>query len=621
LALKYDCDLHRYQPANLDALSSRLNSEHARDIKQTVIRESLTLVRNNHNQIPFLESYLSYGSLSIGSKTLTDFQLMLDKYDKMPRHFVEHKISAAETEKLVKNLGQKDVVLISLHDMSKYESKDFGLDVSALRLIQQLSEKTKVVLTIFGSPYSLAFFDHIDHVLMAYNDDDDTQRLAAQALFGAVSLKGRLPITATQLSSFGTGIDTKEHFRIGWGSPSQVGMDSDSLREIDHIMHDIMRRKAAPGAQILVARKGSIIFEKAYGYHTYQKKKPVQMDQLYDLASVTKVTAATMAVMKLFEQGKLDLDTPIEIYLPELQGSNKGKLILRDIMAHHAGLKPWIPFYQNTLNEKTKRPDPAYYKPTSSDEFGVPVTDGMFLRSDYPDSIWHAIVESDLRERRDYRYSDLGFYVVARIVENLSGQPFTDFLVDQFYGPLNMRKTTFNPLEKFDRSEIVPTEKDNYFRFTTVQGEVHDMGAAMLEGISGHAGLFSNAEDLIKLYQMLLNKGHYGGKQYLKPETIRMFTTRHARSTRRATGFDMKELKENVPCNIAEESSDLTFGHYGFTGTAVWVDPVEELIFIFLSNRTYPSMKNNLLFKENYRSEIQSAIYRSIIKKSELSQS
>ncbi len=621
LALKYDSGLHHYRPASLDALASRLNNEQAQDIKQALIRQSLTLVRNNHAQIPFLESYHSYGSLSIGTNTLTDFQLMLDKYDKMPRYFIDHKITAEESKKLVANLARKDVVLISLHDMSKYASKDFGLDVSALRLIQQLSEKTKVVLTVFGSPYSLAFFDHIDHVLMAYNDDEETQRLAAQALFGAVALKGRLPITATALSSFGTGIDTKEHFRIGWGSPAQVGMNSDSLREIDHIMHEIMQRKAAPGAQILVAKKGSIIFEKAYGYHTYAKKKPVQMGQLYDLASVTKITAATLAVMKLYEEGKIDLDTPIDQYLPELKNSNKGKLILRDIMAHHAGLKPWIPFYQYTLDEKTKRPDPDYYKPTSSAEYEVAVTEGMFLRSDYPDSIWHAIIESDLRERRDYRYSDLGFYIIAKVVEEISEQPFSEYLVDHFYGPLNMRKTTFNPLENFERSEIVPTEKDNYFRFTTVHGEVHDMGAAMLNGISGHAGLFSNAEDLAKLYQMLLNKGHYGGRQFLKPETIKTFTTRHPRSTRRALGYDMKELKEKASCNIAEECSSLTFGHYGFTGTAVWVDPTEELIFIFLSNRTYPSMKNNLLFKDNYRSKIQSAIYKSIIRKSDPSQS
>ncbi|MBX2814879.1 MAG: serine hydrolase [Saprospiraceae bacterium] len=621
LSMKHDVGLHAYTPLSNANLYQRLNSPEAISLKSELIRNSLTLVRNSRNLVPARHAYRSFGALAIGSKRLTHFQLMLDKYEKMPRYYAPHQISAKESQRLLTNLARKDVVLISIHDMSKYSSKNFGLDQTTLDLIDSLASRTEVVLSIFGSPYSLKHFDHIEHVLVAYNDQIETQRLAAQALFGAVALRGRLPVTASPRSTFGTGIDTKEYFRIGYATPEEVGMSADSLREVDRLMHEIMRRKASPGGHVLVAKEGKIVFNKSYGYHTYERKRPVQSHHLFDLASVTKITAATMAVMKLFDEGKLKLDVPIATYLPELQGTNKAGMILQDIMSHHAGLMPWIPFYKNTLDPQTNKPADAYYKPNASQDFNVPVSEDLYLRSDYPDTIWHAIVDSELRTRRDYRYSDLGFYIIARIVERVSGQPIDAYLQEHFYGPLNMRSTCYNPIDRFDAKDIVPTEKDNYFRYRTIQGEVHDMGAAMLEGISGHAGLFSNAEDLVKIYQMMLNRGFYGGRQYLSSSTIDSFTTRHKRSTRRAVGFDMKELRKSKPCNISEECSNLTFGHYGFTGTGVWIDPAQDLIFIFLSNRTFPSMKNNLLHKEDYRSKVQSAVYRAIVDKSPFTQS
>ncbi|MCB0688720.1 MAG: serine hydrolase, partial [Saprospiraceae bacterium] len=273
----------------------------------------------------------------------------------------------------------------------------------------------------------------------------------------------------------------------------------------------------------------------------------------------------------------------------------------------------WIPFYKATLASETQRPSPDYYAEENSDQYNIKVMDHMFLRSDYPDTMWQMIVDSDLRPNKSYRYSDLGFYIIARVVQRISGMSLDDFVRQEFYDPLSMSRTTFNPLQKIRKEEIVPTEKDDYFRFTSLQGYVHDMGAAMLNGVSGHAGLFSNCGDLVKIYDMLLNQGYYGGKQYLKESTVKTFTKRHLGSSRRGIGFDMKELQPNSHLNVCPFASDAVYGHSGFTGTCVWVDPEYKLIYIFLSNRTYPTMTNNLLSKEDYRTKIQEAIYRAFL--------
>ncbi|MDH3648715.1 MAG: serine hydrolase [Saprospiraceae bacterium] len=621
LRAKYALELTKYQPLRTIGLRNRLNSPEGLSLKYELIENALTLVRNPQELLPIMEGVGDLASLSIGAGSLSPFQLMLSEYEKMPRYVAQHQISTSEIERLIKELQKKDLVIISLHEMHKLAQKSFGLHASGLDLIRRLNEKTKVVLVIFGNPYSLTHFDHIDHVVMAYNDDRLTQNLAAQSIFGAIGLKGRLPVTASAKSRFGTGVDTRASFRIGFSVPERMGMQMDSLREVDRIIHEIMRKRAAPGAQLLVAKDGMVVYKKEYGYHTYGKKKPVLQEHLYDLASITKVASATLAMMKLYDEGKIDLNASIAKYVPELRNTNKAGMRLIDVMAHRAGLLPWIPFYKETLSTVSHRPSSKYYQKEVSKSFNVYVADSLFLRTDYPDSIWQAIIDSDLRTRRNYRYSDLGFYIIARIVTALTGESLDDFVTREFYQPLGMRNTGYNPLKRFKKEHIVPTEKDKYFRYTLLQGQVHDMGAAMLNGVSGHAGLFSNSGDLVKLFQMLLNNGYYGGKQYLKEETIRRFTTRHPRSTRRGIGFDMKEQNGKTPCNISSMASDGTFGHYGFTGTCVWADPEHKLVYIFLSNRTYPSMKNNLLFKEDYRSKIQTAIYRSFLPSMEDSQS
>ncbi|NND05263.1 MAG: serine hydrolase [Saprospiraceae bacterium] len=613
LRAKYRMDLHNYRPVSEYGVKLDLNNAHALSLKHTLIENALTLARDKHDLVPMLDHAQKVASLSIGSQGLSHFQVMINEYEEIPRHLAPHDIDPVMKTELLHRLSSYDQVIVSLHNMSQYAKNDFGLKQSAIDCINALNKQTKVILVVFGNPYSLKYFDAVGTIAVCYDNDRLTQNLAAQALFGATGFKGRLPVTATEKSAFGMGIDTKSNQRIGYSVPARVGMQMDSIKQIDRIIHELINRKAAPGAQLLIAKSGKVVYQKEYGYHTYLKDRPVQRHHVYDLASVTKVTAATMAIMKLYEEGKVQLDQPIARYIPELEGTNKAKMTLEQIMSHQAGLKPWIPFYRNTLSASTGKPAGPYYDSSPSDGYAVKVTNDLYLRSDYPDSIWHYIIESDVNPPGRYRYSDLGFYMIAKIIENVSGMPIDQYVRKYFYDPLHMSNTTYRPLERIKRQDIVPSEKDSYFRHADVRGFVHDMGAAMLSGVSGHAGLFSNSQDLVKLHQMLLNDGFYGGRRYLKAETIRRFAQRPKHVTRRGIGFDMKELSEHRKCNVSKYASDATFGHYGFTGTCIWVDPTYDLIYIFLSNRTYPSMQNNLLNKDNYRSRIQEAVYKSFL--------
>ena len=318
--------------------------------------------------------------------------------------------------------------------------------------------------------------------------------------------------------------------------------------------------------------------------------------------------------MHLYDNKKINLYDPIKKYLPELDTTNKGGLILEDILAHHSGLPGWIAFYENTLEPESKslKRIQEYYKTTETDGYSLKVANNLYLRDDWQDSIYNMIYECDLRDSRDYRYSDLGFYIFHKLIQKLSNKKLDSFTEEVFYKPLGLNCTTFNPLDKISKDKIPPTEKDDYFRGQVVQGYVHDMGAAMLGGVSGHAGLFSNSKELAELMQMLLNGGHYAGKRFFSAKTVDKFTERYYKSTRRGLGFDMKELDEDKKPNMAEEASSQTFGHLGFTGIAVFADPKYDLIYVFLSNRTYPTMKNYKFAKNNYRSKVQSVFYKAM---------
>lgn len=604
------------QYVSLNNLRADLNRPEAMVLKKKLIENALTLVRNDDGIVPFVDvADTRYASVALGATAKTPFQNTLEKYADFAHFQAPMNINSDRRKALLYSLQNKDVVIVSLHDMSSYARKDFGISASQKQFIRELREQTTVILTVFGSPYSLKYFDDVENILVAYDEDEMTQETAAQGLFGVFGFNGRLPVTASERSLYNTGLQTGSLMRMGYGIPAEVNMNADSLNQnIDELMRQAIAERATPGGVVLVAKDGKIIFEKAYGYHTYDKKQRVSTGDLYDLASITKVAATTLGVMKLQDAGIIDVSDKASKHLNDLQATNKRDMEIADIMTHQAGMAAWIPFYTETMTKSRRnpQPQPEWYSRFRKEPYSVPVTDKLFMKYSYVDTVWNKIYDSKLRSSTKYKYSDLGFYLMARLTERRTGSTIDSYVRNTFYRPLGLKTLTYNPTDRFPKSLIPPTEKDNYFRRQTVHGNVHDMGAAMLGGVAGHAGLFGKAEDLAILFQMLLNKGYYGGTRYFEPSTVDLFTSRCDGCTRRGIGFDMKQLDSRYSLNMGDLAGNNTFGHLGFTGTAVWADPDEKLIFIFLSNRTYPSMNNYKLNKRNYRPRIQNAVYEAI---------
>ncbi len=612
LAAKYRLGLAQYQPVSTYNIREELNSYTAKNLKRALTESALTLVRNEQSLLPIQQIETGkYASISMGTGGRTAFQEYLNKYVYMPTYSIGNTVSDARKAELMGTLKGKTVI-VSLHDMKNKAEQQFGLSKSQIDFVNELTHQANVILVVFGNPYSLRYFDEVSTLIEAYNEDPITQELTAQAIFGAIGFKGMLPITASPRSKFGMGDLTSITGRIRYDLPERVGLRQDVLDRIDAIAQEAISTHATPGCQILVMKDGAVVFQKGYGTHTYEAGSPATTtDDIFDLASITKICATTLSVMKLVEEGRVNLDAPLSDYVPYLKGTNKEYLKIRDIMAHHAGLTPWIPFYKTTMTFDGREtcPSPDIYSFVCNDEYCLPVCNGLYMKKSYADIIKKAIADSDLRPNTNYKYSDLGFIMLADLIKNVTGKTLDEYAAETFYRPLGMGRTQFNPWETIPDSLFVPTEDDKYFRMKPVTGYVHDMGAAMLGGVSGHAGLFSTSTDLAILAQMWLNGGEYAGTRYLQPETIKQFTTRYPRSTRRGIGFDMRELSGSESANVSNKCSSNTYGHTGFTGNCIWIDPDSKLVFIFLSNRTFPSMENNRLINGDYRPRIQSVVY------------
>jgi beta-N-acetylhexosaminidase len=468
---------------------------------------------------------------------------------------------------------------------------------------------------VFGSPYSLKFFENIDHILMAYEDQPVVEDITAQGLMGVFGFSGKLPVTASNIFPLHMGFTTPSLKRLGFSVPERVGMCSDSLEIIQTMVDYMIKEHAAPGCEILIAKDGRIVYEKSFGYQTYEPSQPVYMNDLYDIASVTKVAATTPIVMRLYKEGKIDIHKTLGDYLPWLRGSNKEKMVIERVMAHHAGLQSWIPFYEKTVrayDDGSYEMEPEIYCDMPSLQYCVPVATDMYLDNDYIEQIHRQIYVSPLNADGTYVYSDLGFIMLAEIIKNETGVSIDKYVDSVFYQPLGLRRIGYHPLSRFTPDEIVPSEIDTYFRCQELRGYVHDMGCAMMGGVSGHAGIFTDAEDLAVMFQMYMNGGSYGGRDYIDPDILKLFTTRYQNSTRRGLGFDMKELDPEKKVLTSQLASDATYGHTGFTGTCVWNDPVNQLTYIFLSNRTYPTMRNDGLKNLGIREHIHSRAYKAI---------
>lgn len=616
LKAKYELKLTgKPQIKNVSRISADvLKDQRALTLKKKLYEKALTLVQDKAKQVP-IKDLSSVATLSLGSTQKTQMQKTLSQFGISTHLQAGKTLTGAQASALIQQLSSYKTVIVSLHDLSIHARKDFGITDAMFDLIYDLNSRQNIILVNNGSPYALKFFHALPTIVQAYEEDDMMEEVTAQSLLGVNGISGKLPVTAHENFVVGAGIKRPSLGRLGHARPEEVLIDSKKLLAIDTIVQEMLANKAAPGCQILAARHGKIFYHKAFGHHTDRRRQKVDKDDLYDVASITKTLATTLSLMHLYDKGQLNIHHPLDHYLPQLDTTNKGNLIIEDVLAHHSGLPGWIPFYTDSMDKEAKRPTrlEKYYRDAPSESYPLKVTSKLFLRKDFRDTIYRQIYNCDLRENRSYRYSDLGFYLFHQLIEKETGQKLDDYVQNTFYGPMGLRKTLFNPLEKYELDLIVPSEKDQYFRQEVIHGHVHDMGAAMLGGVSGHAGLFSNAEELAILMQMLLNGGAYADKRYIAPQTVKKFTQRYRRSTRRGLGFDMKELNPDKTQNVCEEASTLTFGHLGFTGISVYADPEYDLIYIFLSNRTYPTMENRIFGRKNYRPRVQSVFYQAMM--------
>ncbi|HKJ49548.1 MAG TPA: serine hydrolase, partial [Christiangramia sp.] len=471
------------------------------------------------------------------------------------------------------------------------------------------------VLSLFARPYALLdikSFANLEGIIVGYQNHPVAQEKVAQLLFGANDAKGRLPVSIRDEFPVGTGFNTKSIKRLAYGTPETVGMNSAKLSKIDSIIQHAIDEKMTPGAQILVARKGKVVYQKNFGYQTYDKEVPVTDTTVYDLASLTKILATLPMVMELDEKEVLNFDSKLGDLLPVFKDSNKKNIRLQDMLMHYARLQAWIPFYISTIDPKTKNLSDTYYRETASDDFNTQVANGMFIRKDIGDTIVDIIKKSDLERRLAYKYSDLPYYLLKYYLESYYGSTLQNITQEHLYKPLGASYTGYLPRTRFDSIQIAPTEDDKLWRHQVVRGYVHDQGAAMQGGIGGHAGLFSTANDVAKIMQTYVNGGSYGGEKFLEKETIDKYNTCYycEDDVRRGVGFDKPQLGKAGPtCNCV---SMMSFGHSGFTGTFAWADPEEDIVYVFLSNRTFPDSNNRKLIREDVRSEIQQVIYESI---------
>ncbi len=491
---------------------------------------------------------------------------------------------------------------------SNRHANNYGITNSALSLWRRLNKPNSITL-VFGNVLASANFCNATTLIACHQDDNITRKVAADLLRGRVGASGKLPVRVCEYSA-GAGI-----VMAATEKPDPAEKRLVMSQTIDSIVADAITQRAFPGCVVLALKDGEIFFNKAYGTYSFEDQKPVTLESIYDLASVTKISATTISVMKLYDEGKLDLNKKLGDYLPWVKGTDKANLILEDILLHQAGLVPFIAFYRETIDTTTGIPNPAIYSETPKPGFTVRVAENLYMKNEWQDTMIKRILQSPLGKHGRYVYSDNDFIFLGKIVEQLTGMTLDQYVLKTFYSKIGMRTTGFKPRERFWKDEvIIPTEYEKHFRRQLIQGDVHDEGASMFGGVAGHAGLFSNAYDLAMLYQMLLNGGTFNGERFLKEETIKLFTAYHSKDSRRGFGFDKPEKdnitrKEPYPSELA---SPLTFGHTGFTGTCVWVDPKYDLVYIFLSNRVNPTRNNPLLSSLLVRGKIQDAIIEAI---------
>lgn len=610
LKAKYWAGLHRYTPIELKNLQKDLNTYPDELLTEKIYQSAITVVQNQSDLLPLKKlGSQKTAYIKFGNDTGWEFFKNLRNYDDVKQ------LKSGSWEALQKEMQPYDRIIIGVHRSNASPWAAYKMTATELDLLDKISKEKPVILTLFVRPYALADVRNIQQIsgiVVAYQNQKFAHQKAAEIIYGAINAEGILPVTATPQIPVGTSISLQNIKRMGYSLPENAGMNSLVLNKIDSIVADAITQQMTPSAQVLVAHQGKVVYNKSFGYFTYQKKEKVNNNTLYDLASLTKILATLPELMLLYEEEKLTLDTPLSELIPVLKNTNKQHITLKEALSHYGRLQSWIPFYLQTIDRKTNTPLPQIYSPTQTEEFPVAVAQNLFIKKGYDSIIYNTIAKSQLIKHQRYWYSDLAYYFFKKYIEAQKKMGIDQCAQKDFYASLGAYRLTYQPLKSFPKSEIAPTEDDKIFRKQVIQGFVHDQGAAMLGGVSGHAGLFGNATDVAKMMQLFLQKGYYGGERYFFSETFNEFNKAHFASNRRGLGFDKPQPKgESGPtCDCVSPES---FGHSGFTGTYAWADPQSQTLYVFLSNRTFPDSENKKLITQNIRTKIQQVIQDALI--------
>ncbi|MCK0191545.1 glycoside hydrolase family 3 N-terminal domain-containing protein [Arenibacter sp. F20364] len=611
LMAKYKVGLNNYKPIETKNLYEDLNSLEDDILYEEAMENAITVVKNDFSlmAIKKLENKkIAY--VKFGDAESDPFLKELNKYATVTQ------INGKDITTLKQRLSDYNLVIIGLHKSNESPWKAYKFTKNELSWLGEIARErtSNLILAVFAKPYALldvTSFESIDAVIVGYQNSTIAQEKTAQIIFGALPAKGILPVTSNTDFPVNTSISLESLMRLGYSFPERVGVSSTKLAKVDEMVKNGIDSLMFPGAQVVVARKGKVIYNKGFGHPTYQSEEKITPHHIYDLASITKILATLPMVMKMEEEGKIALDNTFEELIPAYSNSDLKNVTVLKALSHYGRLPAWIAFYINTLDDKRK-PSNEFYRQQPTNGYSVKVADQLYITDVYNDSIYNRIGRQHLKSNR-YRYSDIAYYVMKKYIEDTYKERLDSLAEEFIYKPLGATHTSFNPLNRFLKGDIVPSEEDNYYRYQTVQGYVHDMGAAMQGGVGGHAGLFSNANDVAKIMQMYLQNGFYGGQQFFEARTVKKFNTCYFcdRNVRRGIGFDKPEPHGGGPaCSLVSRKS---FGHSGFTGTYTWADPEKDLVYVFLSNRTYPSASNTLLVKSGLRTRIQKAIYEAII--------
>lgn len=705
--------LNRYQPIPITGLVEDLNTRKSDYLNREMSEKFVTLVKNQGDIVPFRDMTKKIAVISSGGEHSPAFARMCANYTNV--EIIEFSgMDTASAESFINGMNKYDLVIHALYLNSIRPASKYGITGVTNYFTSKLAEKNPSVLCVFGNVYALPLLEGLDKyqgIVMAYQNTSYTQEASAQALFGAIPFAGKLPVSTGSGYVSGAGLTTMPLGRMSYGLPEQVGLTAESIEHgIDSVMHLGLDVQAFPGGVVQVIKDGRTIFRKAYGFHTYEDatsavgsikkdyeagvksdamdyfetnalenklsttssdiKGLTKLDDVFDLASVTKVSAAALALMKMQTEGLFDEHKSFGSYVPSLKGSNKEQLIFKDLLTHRSGLRAWIPFWRNAVDtittvelaminnpsikdslawkaqkrnffdrlfgrkkalvldyeataknariwQKVLTPENITWKPGifshyETGDFTVKIHDHLYLSAKAREDVLEQIRTSATNPGQGYVYSDLHFYFYPEMIKHLTGKTFEDY-IGATYASLGAHSLGFLPKQKFSEEQIIPTEYDSLFRKVQIHGEVHDEGAAMLGGISGHAGLFGNVNDLSKLYMMYLQYGTYGGQRYIGNGIVEKFTSYQfpEENNRRGLVFDKASL-DKPGSNAPHDASPASFGHSGYTGPFVWVDPEKNFLYIVLLNRVYPTRNNTKVIDMNLRTGIGDVIYNAL---------